>query len=76
MTTINPFHFQHVIHSNASKSDAQRCLILASLSNYPTKINGLDHSEDVRAMLNCLQELGARYEEESSRIYPTSFLQQ
>ena len=76
MTTINPFHFQHVIHSNASKSDAQRCLILASLSNYPTKINGLDHSEDVRAMLNCLQELGARYEEESSTIYPTSFLQQ
>jgi 3-phosphoshikimate 1-carboxyvinyltransferase len=75
MTTINPFQVQHVIYSNASKSDAQRCLILASLAHIPTKIHGLDHSEDVTAMLNCLQKLGARYHANTSTIYPNSFLQ-
>ena len=76
MTTINPFQVQHVIHSNASKSDAQRCLLLASLAHIPTKIHGLDHSEDISAMLNCIQELGARYDVDSSTVYPTSILQQ
>jgi 3-phosphoshikimate 1-carboxyvinyltransferase len=76
MTTIKPFQVQHVIHSNASKSDAQRCLLLASLAHIPTKIHGLDHSEDISAMLNCIQELGARYDVDSSTVYPTSILQQ
>lgn len=72
MTAINPFQVQHIIHSNASKSDAQRCLILAALSNKPTKIIGLDHSEDISAMLNCVQELRSRYDADSSTVYPTS----
>jgi len=76
MTTIKPFQVQHVIHSNASKSDAQRCLLLASLAHIPTKIHGLDHSEDISAMLNCIQELGARYDVDSSTVYPSSILQQ
>ncbi|MEY3586175.1 MAG: 3-phosphoshikimate 1-carboxyvinyltransferase, partial [Bacteroidota bacterium] len=75
MTTIKPFQVQHVIHSNASKSDAQRCLLLASLAHIPTKIHGLDHSEDISAMLNCIQELGARYDVDSSTVYPTFTLQ-
>ena len=72
MTAINPFQVQHVIHSNASKSDAQRCLILAALSKKPTKILGLDQSEDISAMLACIQELGASYDEETSMVHPSS----
>ncbi|MEI8115985.1 MAG: 3-phosphoshikimate 1-carboxyvinyltransferase [Flavobacteriia bacterium] len=75
MITIKPFKVQHVIHSNASKSDAQRCLLLASLAHIPTKIYGLDHSEDISAMLNCIQELGAKYDADSFTVYPTSILQ-
>lgn len=72
MTAINPFQVQHVIHSNASKSDAQRCLILAALSKKPTKILGLDQSEDISAMMACIQELGASYDEETSMVHPSS----
>lgn len=72
MTAINPFQVQHVIFSNASKSDAQRCLILAALSTKPTKILGLDQSEDISAMLACIQELGASYNEETSTVHPSS----
>lgn len=72
MTTINPFQVQHVIQSNASKSDAQRCLILAALANKPTKLIGLDHSEDISAMLNCIQELGAKYDFETSIVHPAA----
>ena len=71
MTAINPFQVQHVIHSNASKSDAQRCLILAALSKKPTKILGLDQSEDISAMMACIQELGASYDEETSMVHPS-----
>lgn len=72
MTEINPFQVQHVIHSNASKSDAQRCLILAALSNKPTKLIGLDQSEDISAMLACIQELGASYDNETSTVHPAT----
>jgi 3-phosphoshikimate 1-carboxyvinyltransferase len=72
MTAIKPFQVQHIIHSNASKSDAQRCLILAALSKKPTKIVGLDQSEDISAMLACIQELGARYDVETSTVHPSS----
>jgi 3-phosphoshikimate 1-carboxyvinyltransferase len=72
MTEINPFQVQHVIHSNASKSDAQRCLILAALSNKPTKLIGLDQSEDISAMLSCIQELGASYDNETSTVHPAT----
>jgi 3-phosphoshikimate 1-carboxyvinyltransferase len=72
MTAIKPFQVQHIIHSNASKSDAQRCLILAALSKKPTKIVGLDQSEDISAMLACIQELGASYDEGTSTVHPSS----
>ncbi len=72
MTTINPFKVQHVIHSNASKSDAQRCLILAALATKPTKLIGLDQSEDISAMLNCIRELGANYDVKTLTVNPES----
>lgn len=70
MKTINPFHFNHVIHANASKSDAQRCLILAAFSEQPVQIRGLDDSEDIRSMIRCIETLGARYDDKTDTVYP------
>ena len=70
MKTIQPFDFRHTIQANASKSDAQRCLILSAFSKTPTKIYGLDQSDDVQAMLTCLKELGAHYHPETQLIEP------
>lgn len=70
MKTINPFHFNHTIQANASKSDAQRCLILAAFAHQPTIIHGLDDSEDVLAMQSCIIELGAKIQEEEGVIVP------
>jgi 3-phosphoshikimate 1-carboxyvinyltransferase len=72
MKTIKPFHFKHSIQANASKSDAQRCLILAALSNSTTIIHGLDGSDDVRAMLSCIEGLGATFHPKEGVIEPIS----
>jgi len=61
MKTISPFRFNHQIHANASKSDAQRCLILAAFSASPTAIFGMDRSEDVLSMQRCLEVMGAKF---------------
>jgi 3-phosphoshikimate 1-carboxyvinyltransferase len=70
MKTINPFHLNHIIQANASKSDAQRCLILAAFANQPTIIHGLDESEDVRAMLSSILTMGAKIQEKEHVIVP------
>lgn len=61
MKTISPFRLNHHLHANASKSDAQRCLILAAFSASPTAIFGMDRSEDVLSMQLCLEEMGAKF---------------
>lgn len=61
MKTISPFRFHHHIQANASKSDAQRCLILAAFSDTSMDIYGLDGSEDILSMQRCLEEIGATF---------------
>jgi 3-phosphoshikimate 1-carboxyvinyltransferase len=61
MKTISPFRFHHHIHANASKSDAQRCLILAAFNDSPTDIFGMDGSADILSMQRCLEEMGAEF---------------
>ena len=61
MKTISPFRFLHHVHANASKSDAQRCLILAAFSDTSMDIFGLDGSEDILSMQRCLEEMGATF---------------
>lgn len=61
MKTISPFRINHVVQANTSKSDAQRCLILAAFGSKQTWIHGLDASEDVHSMKHCLSELGATF---------------
>lgn len=70
MKTIKPFHFHHVIHANASKSDAQRCLILAAFSDCPVQISGLDASDDIQSMIRCIETMGARYDVKTETVYP------
>jgi 3-phosphoshikimate 1-carboxyvinyltransferase len=70
MKSIKPFHYHHVIQVNASKSDAQRCLILAAFSEQPVQIRGLDSSEDILSMLSCLETMGAQFDKVTGTIYP------
>lgn len=70
MKSIKPFHFHHVIQANASKSDAQRCLILAAFSEQPVHIRGLDSSEDILSMLDCIKAMGAQFDKETETIHP------
>jgi 3-phosphoshikimate 1-carboxyvinyltransferase len=72
MKSIKPFHFHHVIQANASKSDAQRCLILAAFANQPVQIRGLDSSEDILSMTRCLEAMGAQFDKETETMYPIS----
>ena len=72
MKSIKPFHFHHVIQANASKSDAQRCLILAAFSEHPVEIYGLDSSEDILSMLHCLESMGALFDKETKTLHPVS----
>jgi 3-phosphoshikimate 1-carboxyvinyltransferase len=70
MKSIKPFHFHHVIRANASKSDAQRCLILAAFSEQPVQINGLDSSEDILSMIQCIEAMGAQFDKETETVHP------
>jgi 3-phosphoshikimate 1-carboxyvinyltransferase len=70
MKSIKPFHYQHVIQANASKSDAQRCLILAAFAEQPVQILGVDSSEDILSMLGCLEAMGAQFDKENETMYP------
>lgn len=47
------------ISAPPSKSMAHRLLLLAALTGGKCKVKGLSYSEDVLAMLDCLQSLGA-----------------
>lgn len=49
------------ISAPPSKSMAHRLLILAAMSGDRCKVSNLDYSEDVLAMLDCLEALGAEY---------------
>ena len=51
-----------------SKSMSHRMLILAALSGGRCKVENLDYSEDVLAMLDCLEALGAKYTKIDSTV--------
>ncbi len=48
----------------ASKSDAQRALLCAALAKGTSRIRGLGKSEDELAMLEAIQKMGAKVENE------------
>lgn len=61
--TINPIaRMEGTIHLPGSKSLSNRALLLAALAQGTTKLTNLLDSDDVRHMLNALQQLGVNYQ--------------
>ena len=56
---VKPFKYNSAIQVNASKSYAQRALILSAISLGDSHLKNIDDSADVLAVLNCIKELGA-----------------
>jgi 3-phosphoshikimate 1-carboxyvinyltransferase len=57
---VKPFKYNSAIKVNASKSYAQRALILSTISVGESHLKNIDDSADVQAVLNCIKELGAK----------------
>ena len=66
--TIEKATFSGVINAPPSKSAAHRRLICAALSEGKSIIHGISESEDMKATLDCISTLGARYERKESDI--------
>ncbi len=59
------------ISAPPSKSYAHRMLICAALSNKLCKVNGISQSEDMKATLDCLSQIGYDYTfENNSCVFP------
>lgn len=60
--TLNPIQWvEGTINLPGSKSLSNRALLLAALANGTTQVTNLLDSDDVRHMLNALQQLGVQY---------------
>ena len=66
---IKPFKYNSAIQVNASKSYAQRALILSAISLGESHLKNIDDSADVLAVLECIKELGA----EVKQVAPKEF---
>ena len=66
---VKPFKYNSAIQVNASKSYAQRALILSAISLGESHLKNIDDSADVQAVLNCINELGA----EVKQVAPKEF---
>jgi 3-phosphoshikimate 1-carboxyvinyltransferase len=67
---VKPFKYNSAIQVNASKSYAQRALILSAISLGESHLKNIDDSADVLAVFACIKELGA----EVKQIAPKEFL--
>ncbi len=61
------------IFAPPSKSMAHRALISAALSSGKSVIHNIDLSEDIKATLSCIKELGVAYSIEEKTIYVEGF---
>ena len=66
---VKPFKYNSAIQVNASKSYAQRALILSAISLGESHLKNIDNSADVLAVLACIKDLGA----EVKQIAPKEF---
>jgi 3-phosphoshikimate 1-carboxyvinyltransferase len=66
---VKPFNYNSAIQVNASKSYAQRALILSSISIGESHLKNIDDSADVLAVLACIKDLGA----EVKQVAPKEF---
>jgi len=66
---VKPFKYNSAIKVNASKSYAQRALILSAISLGESHLKNIDDSADVQAVLGCIKELAA----EVKQVAPKEF---
>lgn len=52
----------------ASKSDAQRALLIASLGNETSVLHGVGQSKDERSILHCIEQMGAIINKQSPSV--------
>ncbi|MBQ8202796.1 MAG: 3-phosphoshikimate 1-carboxyvinyltransferase [Clostridia bacterium] len=66
--TVNKSLAFGTVSAPPSKSDAHRCLIAAAMSQ-GSRIKNVAESEDIKATLNCLKNLGAKVEIKGDTVY-------
>lgn len=65
---IRPSKGRGIMEAPPSKSMAHRLLICAGLSEGKSVIEGISSSEDMKATLDCLAAIGAKYEIEGEKV--------
>ena len=65
---IKPSKGRGIMEAPPSKSMAHRLLICAGLSEGKSVIEGVSSSEDMKATLDCLAAIGAKYEIEGEKV--------
>ena len=65
---IKPSKGRGIMEAPPSKSMAHRLLICAGLSEGKSVIDGISSSEDMKATLDCLSAIGAKYEIEGEKV--------
>ena len=68
---IKPGKGKGVMEAPPSKSMAHRLLICAGLSEGKSVVEGISSSEDMKATLDCLSAIGAKYEIDGNKITMT-----
>ena len=68
---IKPSKGRGIMEAPPSKSMAHRLLICAGLSEGKSVIEGISSSEDMKATLDCLAAIGAKYEIEGEKVTVT-----
>ena len=68
---IKPGKGKGVMEAPPSKSMAHRLLICAGLSEGKSVVEGISSSEDMKATLDCLSSIGAKYEIDGNKITMT-----
>jgi 3-phosphoshikimate 1-carboxyvinyltransferase len=66
---VKPFKYNSAIQVNASKSYAQRALILSAISLGESHLKNIDDSADVLAVLACIKELGAEVKQLAAKEF-------
>ncbi len=66
--TINKSKYSGTVTAPPSKSDAHRLLICAALAEGTSIIHGISDSEDMKATLDCITAIGAKYTREGDKI--------
>ena len=68
VATIKPSKLSGLIHMPGSKSHIQRALALALFDENETILNRVTYSDDVLAVLNLIQTLGARVSRQADQV--------